>query len=301
MKKIPAKQSLLQISIIIFLLILPEIGKTEEKLPGKNFFLKLSGGMSYLSLGDTNKYAEGYTNYLKTSSYDMGMEVNGELEKIHFGFDIEGDVVVDITPHFGISFGTGYLSAEKGEDESKMVVTYSEGSQIWSQETKVSAIPIRLGAYYSIPLSLKTKISFQAGAGYYFARWSNIFRKETTTGYWGVLEGKASRNTIGFQGGMGIEYRISSNMILVIEACGRYVKMSKFKGEGKFSSTQGFDYKVEKGTLYYYEAEIAPYGWIPLLSVLDSEPSHSSYRNIREAVVDFTGFSLRAGLKIGLF
>jgi hypothetical protein len=54
------------------------------------------------------------------------------------------------------------------------------------------------------------------------------------------------------------------------------------------------------GTLYQYQADRG-YGWYPVVMMSKTNPSGENVRNEREAEVDFSGFTLRFGLKIKLF
>jgi hypothetical protein len=60
---------------------------------------------------------------------------------------------------------------------------------------------------------------------------------------------------------------------------------------------------VEKGTLYYWEetmyADHQPYfvGKYPQVYVEQDKPTGSSISNVREAKIDFSGFSLMGGIK----
>ena len=107
---------------------------------------------------------------------------------------------------------------------------------------------------------------------------------------------------IGFHGGVGLEYRLRKNVSLVVEGSGRYARVSGLKGEYNEQSSEGAD-ATDKGKLYYYEWKYNEklYPWVELLDRDPSEINFSSpIYNAREAVIDFSGFSLRAGIKISL-
>jgi hypothetical protein len=138
-------------------LFIPGLSKAEK------FSLKLSGGMNYLAIGDPNASLKGLADFLKDQASLEGSE--GDFKKIHFGLDLEGDVIVYLNPRFGISLGSGYILGKKGKDVNKIII----GGQTFTEEVEVSAVPVKLGVYYSLPLSSRARFFLNGGVGYYFA------------------------------------------------------------------------------------------------------------------------------------
>jgi hypothetical protein len=207
---------------------------------------------------------------------------------------LEGDVVVYMTPRFGISLGSGYILGKKGKDVNKIVI-----SQTFTDEVKVSAIPVKLGVYYSLPLSSQARFFLTAGVGYYFAKWSEAYRNEWDTGWW-TIDQKATARGIGFHGGVGFELNVVSHVAFVLEGQGRYAKIGGFKGDkdGKYYPPPT-EYST-KGKLYYFEYLPWTENWYPKIYISKEEQAGDRIRNVREAKVDFSGFTFRAGIKIKL-
>lgn len=117
--------------------------------------------------------------------------------------------------------------------------------------------------------------------------------------YWAV-ENKFS---VGFQGALGLEYRVAGNLILVAELQGRYIRMNGLKGRQEFVCEAG--HFEESGTLYYlrttYGGEVGP--WITALEVSKELPEFgfAPIKDAREAILNLSGFSLRVGLRVRLF
>ncbi len=285
-QKISKKVSVLIIGFLS-LLFLPELSNAER------LGIKLSGGINYLEVGDPNASLKGLADFLKDWASGGGETVEGDIKKIHFGLDLEGDVIFYLTPRFGISVGSGYISGKRRMAENKIAFM----SQTFSDGMKVSAIPVRLGVYYYLPLSSRIRFFLNGGAGYYFAEWSETYRNETPVGVIARNQ-KAKAHGIGFHGGVGFELNLVSPITLVFEGQGRYVKIGGFEGE-RYTDEVFFETIIEKGTLFYFENQIFAGGeWYPMIDIREQEPVGIFVRNIREAEVDFSGFTFRAGIKI---
>ena len=247
--------------------------------------------MNYLAVGDPNAYLKGLSDFLKDQASLEGSE--GDFKKIHIGLDLEGDAVVYLTPRFGISFGSGYILGKKGKDVNKIII----GGQTFTDELKVSAIPVKLGVYYSLPLSSHARFFLNGGVGYYFAKWSEAYRNEWS-GNWWTTDQKARASGIGFHGGVGFELNLASNIAFVLEGQGRYAKIGGFKGDEENKIYSPPMESSEKGKIYYFEWFPWTDNWYPMIDLSDEEPSGDRIRNVREAKVDFSGFTFRAGIKI---
>jgi opacity protein-like surface antigen len=269
------------IVICFFLiLLLPGISKAER------FGIKLTAGINYLEVGDPNASLKGFADFLKDWANGGGETIDGGIKKIHFGLDLEGEVVFYLTSRFGISVSSGYIYGNKGVEENKIAFM----NQTYSDGMKVSAIPVRLGVYYYLPLSSRIRFFLNGGAGYYFAKWSENYRNEFNSNVF-TRDQKAKASGIGFHGGVGFELKLVPHIVFIFEGQGRYVKIGSFKGER--------DSAGRETTLYYWEQQIfANLDWYPKVDLWPYEPFGVHIRNVREATVDFSGFTFRAGIKI---
>ncbi|MBE0461752.1 MAG: hypothetical protein IBX60_09000 [Candidatus Aminicenantes bacterium] len=262
----------------------------------EKFGIKLTGGMSYLAVGDPNASLKGLADFLKDQA-SLGDNIPesefNEFKKIHFGLDLVGDVIIYLTPHFGISLGSGYIYGMEGKVINKRIL----GGQTFTEEVKVSAIPVRLGVYYSLPLSSRARFLLNGGVSYYFAKWSEAYRNEWSGGWFNTVQ-EAKASGIGFHGGLGFEFNLVSNISFVLEEQGRYAKIGGFKGDKEFRAfIPGWESSTE-GSLYYFEWLPWTDNWYPMIQILEEEPIGDRIRKVRKAKIDFSGFTLRAGIKI---
>ncbi len=285
-------KKMLVISILGFLLF--SLKAWAAQPDDSRFCFKLTGGMNYLLVGDTNEYIEGKNNSLKTYTKLYGYFLEGEFKKIQLGLDFEGELTIALSSRFGISIGSGYILGVRGKDSNKMVGNFPTDESIYTLDVKISAIPIKLGVYYYFPLTSQACFSINAGAGYYFAKWSLVFHGEWKTD-WNTRDDQADGKGIGFHGGIGFEFYITHNVALVLEGQGRFAKIDGFEGVSNTIRAGGVD--PTSGKLYYYESlHLGTGQWYPMVRIWDEKPTWE--RNVREANVDFSGFAIRAGMKI---
>lgn len=271
------------------------------------YAFKLTGGLARLSGGDASANRTAYSAYWRDRAQQpgSGIEIEGETQAINSGMSFEADVIYSLNSRLGIGIGAGTIQVSKDKDQGRMVIRWTGEVRTVSRGNKFSAIPIKLGIFYNLLQGHKMNLYLNAGAGYYLAKWQELEDYEAEsqgTSYWKKYETNVHSGGIGFHGGVGLEYRLLRNVSLVLEGSGRYARISGFKGEYNEKSSEGAD-ATDKGKLYYYEwiDNQKSYPWIELLDRDPSEINFSSpVYNAREAVIDFSGFSLQAGIKISL-
>ncbi len=268
------KKGFVFIIYLSLLLLFPRLIKAER------FGIKLTGGINYLEVGDPNASLKGFADFMKELAIFWGVTGEGEIEQIHSGLDLEGDIIFYLSPRLGISLGSGYIYGNKVKDANKVILsgfTYAYGM-------KMSAIPVRLGVHYSLPMSSRIRIFLNGGVGYYFAKWSESIDWMAST-----TDQEAKASGIGFHGGVGLELKLASPIAFILEGQGRHVKIGGFEGK---------KLNFLEGNLYYYETSFME-NWNPRVDIIDIDGFIPiGVRNLREAKVDFSGFTFRAGIKI---
>jgi len=256
----------------------------------RSFSLRLYGGWNYVLGGDFNDGLKGINDYYAKYFWYFGLtKSGGGYNPVHQGMNFGGDFVIQITPAVGIGLGAGYL---QGKRESSITFTPVAAAETTTAE--VSAVPLRLGLYLTFPAKAIVRFNIHAGLGYYLAKVSFNFRS-SAPGSWGQKSVKADANGLGYHGGIGLELKFTSAVSFFLEGQARYARIGGFKGTGENSDSSGH-YSSDSGKLYYYQTYSTALGAFPAIFVHSAAPSGSSVGNVKEAEIDFGGYSAVAGL-----
>lgn len=262
--------------------------------------LRLYGGYSRIAAGDVNEGCDGYFELFEL--YDaLGIgTASGGYSPLHSGYNFGADVIFQLSPNLGLGVGIGYLQSSR---DSRMTISVDTDSLTLTGTPNLSAMPIRLGVFLTLPLSGKIDLTADAGAAYYAGlKLEAEQRLEFPDGTWEemALSGSRSRLTdnIGFQGSLGFEYKISRKMAFFVEGAGRYASFKNFDSvtgtntdnEGGSDTNEGklyiATYTFTEGTFSTFTIEETP---------PTPDPPDVTYR---EPKIDLSGFSLQAGIRI---
>lgn len=269
-------------SMLLFLMLVAPLATAASPLK-----LRIFGGGDYLQGGDLNRGLQGWTDYWKANLNAQGYtQQTGSFNPVHLGLNVGGDVILLLSPHWGLGLGTEYIMATKSS-----ALTFQSTTKVinWDILGKAQALPAKLSLFYFIPLTDSLTITFHAGAGYYSAKTRLGSKQESDY----IID--ANGTGIGYHGGIGLEIKFFTGASLFIEGAGRYATLSGFEGNVTIDGDHAWD-----GKLYYWEAKhtyIDNYGYIDLLM---GAPGGSAFKFVRDAEIDFSGFSLRAGIAIRL-
>jgi len=249
--------------------------------------IRLYGGGTYLQGGDINSGMKGWADYYKAYYGTYGYpQQTGSFAPVHLGFDAGGDIIFHLTTRFGIGLGAEYLMATK----SSTLAFQSTASSFTMRFVGIpSAIPAKLSLFYFLPLGNRVRVSLHAGAGYYSA--SARLESHSSIDY--IID--SSAKGIGYHGGLGLEWELFPKFCLLIEAAGRYASLSGFEGDVTMVGLGGW-----KGKLYYWGATASFLDKFNYIDLLIGAPGGTGFLFVREAKIDFSGFSLRAGFVIKL-
>lgn len=190
----------------------------------------------------------------------------------------------------------------------------------------MKATPITLNLYYFFPIGRKITVFLNAGGAYYFASFeqTNVYGHDSelasespiyldyisTYSDSGTVKENAKAESFGIQGGLGLEFDITSTIALVAEISGRVVNFKDWTGDLSEEWSWEQTYWTEIiGTDYYSgserEIETGKLWCYPFWSI----DTHNSYKTIgvrgdwtyksgREAEIDLSGFQFRIGIRI---
>ncbi len=274
----------------------PKIQKPEiQKLPpeqifranqgGKRFGFKFSVGSNYVVGGQLNEGAEGLADFYRET---LGISGTYKVRPFHLSYLASTEVFFPLGDSFSIGVGLDYY---RGELESVVKFDRTDFADYYSAKPRVDATPISV-YITSHPAPF---IFIKIGIEYYFAKASYYYRYQTED-FWQEWSGSAKAQGIGFLGGVGYEYEIASFAKLFVEAVGHYAKIDGFKGTDNYKESTGYTYS-ESGPLIFYTSQVGPDKTVPLLYIREKKPTEAWVMEAKEALIDFSGFSLKAGIK----
>jgi opacity protein-like surface antigen len=245
-----------------------------------------------MGLGEVNGALAGWRDGLKSTadvSPDMQF-VGGEAARLRLGFDFEAELVLTFSRwiKLGLSAGYGYGSL----DEKATLLTIDQTGTLYERgrPTKVSAYPILATGYFNVPLSEKLNVYLRGGVGAIHARYVSreAQKKEGEERFTFPVYDNASSSRLTYLGGLGLSYSFDQSLGFFAEADARSASVEGLTGEDRLG---------QKGTLFSYEEYLPlPGYWRPTMHVLPEEPGGDNIRNVREAVIDFGGYSIKIGL-----
>jgi len=278
---------------MIFILIGYSDTPQENKL-----MLKLSGGISRLTGTDYEAVTDGWDHLNKISTEAAGGISTSERDSFDWGWEMAGEIVFTLSSQFSLYGGVGYLTEKFTNKRMSTIEGVTTGSS--GIDFKAKAIPVTAGIYYYLPVSAISRISIGAGAGYYFTSFSSSSYRENNTPYRQDTDRAGSGGDFGFHGGVAFEYDLSKNVALIIEGFGRYAKISGFEGSSSQRDTNN-ERSSTDGTYYTHESLVWTNEWLTRVSISVEPPSGEGIRNARDYEIDFSGFTVRIGLKIKMF
>ena len=298
------------------------------------FSFKLVGGFSTIGGGDLNEAIK-EQHKLYSDYNNLGFTAASDLDEFRWLTTLKGELIVHLTPNFGIGIGTEYLS-KTNKGTGRVSYSYEDVYFDWTESYEyntnqdisslIKAVPIMLNLYYYVPVGGKATVFFTVGAAYYFGSlehtidydesaeytfdsWLYLNESYIST-YTGTIEEKAKATSLGFQGGLGIEFDISSSIALVAEVTGRMVNFKNWEGDSTddwswedtyWVETWGTDYysdsgrDIETGKVWRYTyTDYITDNDYKTIGISEDRPSRAD----REAEINLNGFQFRIGIRI---
>jgi opacity protein-like surface antigen len=299
--------------LIVFLLVTICFIITAEQLSAKciikEFSLKLSGGHGTMQMGDLNTYYENRSDFFdKYLSFvkDFGIITSrtGDAPKLDKGMDMFAELMAHLTKNFALSLGFGYM---RRTAESEVILILQSPDQsvtettTWKPKPRTTVYPILFSAYYFLPVVKRLNIYIHAGIGYYFGKQSiyGIMNYGSSDGYsatdreTGIYKGTA----IGYHGGLGVEFKICSNIAFFVEGKARSATIKELTGERALVYSYGTI--QDSGTVWYVEREEDFLEFVEKnYRVEKDKPDASWLDKVRNWKVDLSGVSALVGFKI---
>jgi opacity protein-like surface antigen len=179
--------------------------------------VRVSGGLSYISYGDFNDFAD-YVN----SELLAPNEASGEIGSIHWVPEFGGEIVLPLMPKLDLGIGAGAIM---GTSEFSL----GAGDDRFDYKHTMNAYPIVATAYVRLPLLPFAKPYAFGGGGLYYAKLT--FDETVTTG--GASSGfgaELSKWGFGLHGGAGLSFSFSPAVTFDVGVKGRWARITGFEG-----------------------------------------------------------------------
>ncbi len=283
--------------LVIFLLLgvmmspLPaqEEDEDEESTPKMaGIHVRLTGGLSLLSGGDIKTGVQGMYDWgvqvIRTAGYTLG---KSDVSPFSSGYEFGGDIVYYFGGRLGVGAGAGRMQVSKTNSQM-----FSSGPLDNSMTVvpQANVLALRMGAFYAQPLNRLLTVCLSAGPAFYSVKYRYAGDISMPT-YGYSLSQRLKAGGLGAEGSVGLEFRMNPRLAFILEAQGRYARISGFEGTQALYEYLGgpFTNTVTDGPLYYVQE-----GSLPRLEVFSDAPPAGL--TSRRAVLDLSGLSLRAGL-----
>jgi len=262
-------------------------GRLATEPPGAKIFgFSILAGANFAAVGDLNTGARGLADYYGAV---QGMQGKGGVAGLHLTYVLGAEVSYSLMSGLYLTFGADYFA---GRRTSRVDFAAGGLPDAIVTRPKVQAMPIKVGiAYYPLPY-LYVKGTLQ----YFFAKANYLYRREKGT-FWQEWQGDAKANGLGAGAAVGGEWEFYPGLFLVGEADFRFARIGGFKGKNISVNSEDESY-TEQGTLYYYQARAGSRGDFPLVFIRSDVPTEAGVSAPREAKVNFSGMSLKAGIRV---
>jgi opacity protein-like surface antigen len=313
------------------------------------FSFYLGGGMNNMNGDDLNHNIRD-SNIRYAELNEMGGHIWNnimEWEEIKCMPSFKGEIIVNLFSRFGLGLGAEYIfktnprisTLSKYSNRGEVAVYYEQGAFTWTTqgEHKMTVLPLTLNVYSFIPISRVAELYLTGGVGYYmavlkyngFERWNSSYlsdhfdssgdlidsyREQTSDDV--TTEYEAKSNSIGFQGGLGLDFKLTSTISLIAEGNYRIVNFKNWEGNrntttnriekrfflfgGTLIDESGTESEAFDGNLWFYEYHDRDLdNWYVSIDFFEEAPEESTRRrSIREAEINFNGFIFRIGVKV---
>ena len=259
---------------------------SESKKP--RFYIKFKGNASLSSGGDFGDFVDRNDLYYNLLNSETD---NYVTTKRPFFQGFGGEIGVEVKRH-AVGIGIGYISRNLDIDyhyESNS----SDYEENYVRKHKFSAVPIFLFIHYKIVDRRFIKFFLTIGEGVYLATYRDdmaITYKNADLTFANSYV-KSKKNNLGFHVGASIDFNISRNLALFIDAGYRLANFKEMEAENFYEDDNGEAKNVDR-ELYYGTNTRTEH------ARFSSGEGGGIFWDERLAELNLTGFTVNVGLKI---
>jgi len=303
--------------IALFIVVSPVSAGTNDH-PLK-FSIRLSGEAGFISVGDINTGLRTFNNnprFIEIRKTNPTWEsLEGNIETLNGLFaNSEAELRIDFLRKFGLGIAvSGFKLNRRNESFLRFINIYDSSLSFtyeYSYEPEImTSAPYKVSLYYYLRQSAKASIYFNGGIGYYKGKMSEQFDFRTyddplTYDSWTNRHWETEwKSTMGIHVGVGVELQMGRKLRIFTELQGRYARIGNFRAIQQYE-TGALPYEETAGWLYYFTMDNLFVGGRQAdLTVWEVPPDYSFefIANVRKARIDFSGVSLKVGVRLSLF
>jgi hypothetical protein len=270
---------------ILCVCLLAGAGKSYAFLDG--FAFSLSGGYSWMKIGDFNDVIEDSEQYWTDVLTPFGVTKEGEWKIIGGTINLQFDAILRFMNNFGFGISSGYQES-RNNGEIKWIDPNAADIR-YVMDPKAYTVPLKASLYVFIPMQ-RIYLTAHGGAGLYFGKISY-----KTDLYFSVVNGTADSTAFGYHGGISLELPFADNLYFMIQGQYQSVKYTDFSGNVTITDSEGRE--TTDGKLWLLEQEIGGKTYTNMI-FSPQQPADPSILSAREFELDMSGFSIRAGIRI---
>lgn len=267
------------------------LAESDSKKP--RFYIKFAGTGSLASGGDYDDFVVRREAYYASFSGDPRYTITLSKQPFFRGFG--GEIGIEAKKH-AVGISAGFLAKKFQVDYNLFVSTTGyEANTLWEHE--FSAIPIILFLRYKLVDSRLIKAFFTLGEGVYLA----TYKENRTKTFVGVEQTflnssiTARKAHLGFHAGVTLDFNISRNFAISIDAGYRLVKFENIEATA-FEEDDDSETTTE-GILYYKIYNFNEEDATSEFDIDEFDPPKDNWLDL-PAVFNLNGFSITVGLKI---
>lgn len=271
--------------------------------------LRFSYGPTALDGDDINSWIRATNALWAVWTERTGGRMEGGFSELTFDPGFEGELSFRILR--GLSFRLGGGRLQSRAQGTVFLSGAAEGhSETHILSNRLSAAYAKLGLVFSHPVIGNLSAHIGGGRHLAFVKYEsreNYEARFTFLGreyvYWYSKDNTFRSEALGAYALFGLEYTVFNHIGLVVDVENVWSKVDGFKGPFSYTRMGPEDETVfqEKGraSLYFYETRPAGLDThYPVLSGHKDRPEGDAFRGVRQGVFDFSGMSVRFGLRL---
>jgi hypothetical protein len=255
--------------------------------------IKLGLGAGFGSDGDFGAMVKSYEDFSKYFAAVLGTNRSGKLEWPKMGNDLGAELIWGVSRRFGLGLGIGSLTKSEKSTIEVGPYPFLEGNF----DFKLLSTSVTLSAYYLYPLTARLAVTLKGGPGYFWGR-CRYAMSVLGSGEDQTFNADIRDRTLGLQGSLGLEFKISDHISLFAEGGGRLVKFSKWQGDETVVD-HGISWTTTSALVWHTAEEYSGLGIFFNSIYFGSEPYNPSKKDVRPFEVDLSGLAIQLGVRIG--